>query len=75
MSRRSGVGEADHEREMQPVNGGQKFGCGGPLRAKHAVSLGHGITRSSVARVRAGAEVATSPRLANLIYVKYGNVN
>jgi hypothetical protein len=37
-----------YEREMQPVYGGRKFGRGGPLRAKHAISFGHGITRSSV---------------------------
>jgi hypothetical protein len=34
----------------------------------HAVSLGHGLS-FSLARVRAGAEVATSPRLAFTLYV------
>ena len=37
------------------------------------ISLGHGVT--PLAWVRAGAEVTASPRLANLIYVKYAEVN
>jgi hypothetical protein len=36
-------------------------------------SLGH--RRISLVQVRAGAEVAASPRLAYLIYVKYAKVN
>src|SRR5258705_12398949 len=41
-----------------------RFGRSSPWRAMHAVSLGHLGTQSFLARVRAGAEVDASPRLA-----------
>src|SRR5882724_9956611 len=69
---RRGCGEgetasADHAADCsngQESAPGRIYGrvCG--WRAKHAVSLGHLGTQSFLARVRAGAEATTSPRLA-----------
>jgi hypothetical protein len=50
------------------------FGRSSSSRANTRFSLGHWI-RSVVTRVRAGAEVATSPRLAFVLALNHGKVN
>jgi hypothetical protein len=64
---RANAGNAGAGRNGQETTSRRRIDrrvCG--WRAKHAISSGH-LVRASMARVRAGAEAATSPRLAFML--------